>query len=373
MERAREVTRVAAVGDIFAGRYELVDPLGEGGAGVVWRVWDRREERYLAAKVLRQVDAASLLRFIREQTVRIEHPHVLTPMGWAGEDDKVLFTMPIMRGGSVATLIGDFGPLPPRLAAELLDQLLAALDRIHGQGVVHRDVKPANLLLDATGRERPHLRLSDFGVAAAVDEPRLTHGPVTLGTQGYLAPECHQPGWEPDPRADLYAAGMVAMEMVTGQRPAASRPLDGLEGAALPDGLVQVIRGLGEFDPYRRTATAAQARQGLAAAWLLGGEPAEVLGEVEVFDQVPHLPVGWTLDGPVSAGGQPGTASVMPPAETGAVTLPDEAASASAPPQDVPLRPQPPPVKDRRGLLLAVSLLVGGGLLLLLAAYLAWG
>nr|WP_306239000.1 serine/threonine-protein kinase [Ornithinimicrobium cryptoxanthini] len=335
----------SVVGDIFAGRYELVDPLGEGGAGVVWRVWDPRGQRYLAAKVLRQVDAASLLRFIREQTVRIEHPHVLTPLGWAGEDAKVLFTMPIVRGGSMATLIGDFGPLPPRLAATLLDQLLEALDQIHGQGVVHRDVKPANLLLDATGAAMPHLRLSDFGVAAAVDEPRLTHGPVTLGTRGYLAPECHQPGWEPDPRADLYAAGMVAVEMVTGTRPSLSRPLDALAGVAVPEGLAEVIRGLGEFDPARRTPTAARARQGLALTGLVGGNPADVVGEVEIFDQVPELPTGWGPDGPEAAA-QPASAAVTS---------------------------QSPPAEHRSGLLLAMALLVGGGLVLLLAAYLAWG
>lgn len=343
------------VGDVFAGRYELVDPLGEGGAGVVWRVWDRREERYVAAKVLRQVDAASLLRFIREQAVRIEHPHVLTPLSWAGEDDKVLFTMPIVRGGSVATLIGDFGPLPPRLAAVLLDQLLAALERIHAQGVVHRDVKPANLLLDATGRSMPHLRLSDFGVAAAVDEPRLTHGPMALGTEGYLAPECRQPGWDPDPRADLYAAGMCALEMVTGQRPTgvpALAPPDGAVDVELPAGLAEVIRGLGEFDPARRTATAALAREQLAVTGLQAAGPAEILGEVEVFDHVPDLPAGWGAGGRVTE--QPA----------------DEAPRAAG---HHDAAQQPPPVRDRRGLLLALALLVSGGLVLLLTAFLAWG
>ncbi|HEY4558228.1 MAG TPA: hypothetical protein VIG82_08580 [Enteractinococcus sp.] len=86
------------MGDVFAGRYELVDPLGEGGTGVVWRVWDHRHQQYAAAKVLRQVDASSLLRFMREQSLRLEHPHILTPTGWAGEHDKVLFTMPIASG-----------------------------------------------------------------------------------------------------------------------------------------------------------------------------------------------------------------------------------------------------------------------------------
>lgn len=324
------------MGEVFAGRYELVDPLGEGGGGVVWRAWDRRERRYLAAKVLRQVDAATLLRFMREQAVRIEHPHVLAPLSWAGEDDRVLFTLPIVRGGSVATLIGDFGPLPPALTALLLDQALAALEAIHAQGVVHRDVKPGNLMLDATGRARPHLRLSDFGIAAAVDEPRLTHGPVTLGTAGYLAPECHQPGWDPDPRADLYAVGRSAVEMLTGARPTREGAA-ALAGADVPAPLVEVVGRLTEFDPARRTATATQAHAELAATGLLEVGVQEALGEVEVFDQVPELPEGW---------GDPG-----PALQTA----------------------QSPPVRDRQGMLLAVLLLLAGVLVLAVTAYLAWG
>src|SRR5699024_5467770 len=146
--------------------------------------------------------------------------------------------------------------LPVRLTAVLLDQALSALERIHSQQVVHRDVKPANLLLDATGRGMPHLRLSDFGVATGVDEPRLTRGPVTLGTEGYLAPECRHPGWDPDPRADLYAVGMAALDMLTGQRPQSVHALDPLDQVAAPESLITVIRRLGEFDPQRRTATA---------------------------------------------------------------------------------------------------------------------
>ena len=356
---------MGAVGEVFAGRYELVDPLGEGGGGVVWRAWDRRERQYVAAKVLRQVDAATLVRFVREQAVRIEHPHVLTPRGWAGEDDRVLFTMPIVRGGSVATLIGDFGPLPPRLTAVLLDQTLAALEQIHDHGVVHRDVKPGNLLLDATGRDLPHLRLSDFGIAAAINQPRLTHGPVTLGTEGYLAPECRQPGWDPDPRADLYAVGMCAVEMLTGARPAEGVPgVGGLADLDVPETLVGVVRGLTEFDPTRRTPTAAQARAELAASGLLGGGPADVLGEVEVFDQVPELPVGWGEDGSVesavgSAGRDSGSAWLEPVPGVAEPPAPEQ---------------QLPPMAARLGgLPLAVLLLVAGVLVLALTAYLAWG
>ena len=115
------------MGEVFAGRYELVDPIGRGGVGAVWRAWDHRRRRYVAAKVLQQRDAHSLLRFVREQALRIDHPHVLAPASWAADDDKVLFTMDLVAGGSLVHLVGDYGPLPPAFVCTLLDQLLSGL------------------------------------------------------------------------------------------------------------------------------------------------------------------------------------------------------------------------------------------------------
>ncbi|MFX0537409.1 serine/threonine-protein kinase [Ornithinimicrobium sp. Y1847] len=292
------------MGEVLGGRYELVDPLGEGGAGVVWRAWDHRESRYVAAKVMRQADAASLLRFVREQAVRIEHPHVLTPLGWVGEDDRVLFTMPIVRGGSVATLVGDHGGLPAGWVATLLDQTLAALEQIHAQGLVHRDVKPANLLLDATGAGLPHVRLADFGIAAAVDQPRLTQVDHAVGTVGYAAPEALLAGWDPDPRADLYAAGMTAAEMLLGQRPDAEGGGDlasTLVRAHVPSPLAGVVLDLTASRREDRYADASSARAALSATGLVGeSEQGWEAAEVEVFDQVPDLPEGWGTEGSVA-------------------------------------------------------------------------
>lgn len=276
--------------DVFAGRFELIDPIGVGGAGTVWRAWDRRQERLCAAKVLRQRDAGALLRFVREQGRRLEHPNVLSPYGWAADDDMALLAMDLVGGGSVDNLVADFGPLPPRLAAELLSQLLGALDKIHTAGVLHRDVKPANLLLETTGTARPMLRLSDFGIAIALGEPRLTvHGTV-VGTPGYLAPEVLA-GAAPSPRQDLYAAGVTAWQLLTGEEPPERGSLPTRPPNAT-DPIWNVVAALTQPDPTTRPNSAAEALTALAPSL---AEPLEVPartpeGElIEVFDHLPPL------------------------------------------------------------------------------------
>ncbi|WP_344295391.1 serine/threonine-protein kinase, partial [Streptomyces synnematoformans] len=292
------------MGEVFAGRYELVDPIGRGGVGAVWRAWDHRRRRYVAAKVLQQSDAHTLLRFVREQAVRVDHPHVLAPASWAADDDKVLFTMDLVRGGSLAHLIGDYGPLPPRFVCLLLDQLLAGLAAVHGEGVVHRDIKPANVLLEATGTGRPHLRLSDFGISLRKGEPRLTDADFVVGTPGYFAPE-QMLGAEPDFPADLFAVGLLALYLLTGERPdgealAEAYPDSGVPPAPdqVPEPLWQVLAGLLQPDPEVRFRTATGARKALAEAAELLPELDPAEEPVEVFDQLGPLPAGFGPAGP---------------------------------------------------------------------------
>ncbi|WP_369390534.1 protein kinase [Streptomyces sp. CG1] len=293
------------MGEVFAGRYELADPIGRGGVGAVWRAWDHRRRRYVAAKVLQQRDAHSLLRFVREQALRIDHPHVLAPASWAADDDKVLFTMDLVGGGSLVHLVGDYGPLPPAFVCTLLDQLLSGLAAVHAEGVIHRDIKPANVLLEATGTGRPRLRLSDFGIAMRLGEPRLTETNLVVGTPGYLAPE-QMLGSEPDFPADLFAVGLVALYLLEGAKPDAKALVEyfadhGTPGPpkGIPEPLWQVVATLLQPDPDARFRTATGARKALAAATELLPEPEPDDELIEIFDQLGPLPPGFAPDGPL--------------------------------------------------------------------------
>ncbi|MFC8914299.1 protein kinase [Streptomyces sp. NPDC057116] len=350
------------MGEVFAGRYELIDPIGRGGVGAVWRAWDHRRRRYVAAKVLQQSDAHTLLRFVREQALRIDHPHVLAPASWAADDDKVLFTMDLVTGGSLAHVIGDYGPLPPRFVCTLLDQLLSGLSAVHAEGVVHRDIKPANILLEATGTGRPHLRLSDFGISMRKGEPRLTETNYVVGTPGYFAPE-QMMGAEPDFPADLFAAGLVALYLLQGQKPDSQALIEhfathGTPGApqGIPEPLWQVLAGLLQPDPEARFRTATGARKALTSAVEMLPAPAADEEPVEVFDQIGPLPPGFGPDGPEVRVAPPAThpSAAQPPvpddrrpaapSETGSFHLaPPPQHPASQHPAPQALTPQPTP------------------------------
>lgn len=273
--------------ELFAGRYEPIDVIGKGATGSVWRVLDHREGKMIAAKLLRQSDKTSLLRFVMEQAVRIHHPHVLSPLGWAAEDDRVILTMPLADGGSVGTLMADMrGALPPCFVAEVLRQLLCALREVHQGDVVHRDVTPANLLLRATGTGRPHVFLSDFGIAAHLNGPHLMRTEAMSGTPGFAAPE-QVGGADPAPWSDLYSAGQVARQLLTGWPPTSARALVRPDQA--PESLWDLIEDLTSQDPAHRP-TAEEALNRLEApdlAWV-----PEAIGMVDVFPRVDseHIP-----------------------------------------------------------------------------------
>ncbi|GAA1527645.1 serine/threonine-protein kinase [Kribbella lupini] len=308
--------------DVFAGRFELIDPIGAGGTGAVWRAWDRRLERLCAAKVLRQRHAGALLRFVREQGVRLDHPNILSPYSWAADDDQALLAMDLVGGGAVSNLLADFGPLPDRYAAELLAQLLGALVQVHAAGLVHRDIKPANLLLEATGTNPPVLRLSDFGIALSLGEPRLTHQGALIGTPGYLAPETLA-GSPPAVAQDLYAVGVTAWQLLTGEEPPTTHPLP---TPANPTPVWDLVKPLLAADPADRPS----AESALAALAPLLADPLETPARtpdqepIEVFDHLPAVPAAYKHLVAVTPAQSPADAehSQTPPRPTVAALIP---------------------------------------------------
>lgn len=276
--------------DVVAGRFALCDPIGSGGSGTVWRAWDRSTRHYCAAKLLRRRDAGQLLRFVREQSVRLTGDHLASPYAWAAEESDVLIASELVDGGSLHTLLGDYGPLAEGTIVVLLDQLLGALADVHAAGLVHRDVKTGNVLLVATGTGPMHLLLTDFGLAISERDARFTEVGTVIGTPGYLAPEVLSGAAVLSPAQDLYAAGRLAAALLTGQDPRFGD--DAVPDIADP-ALRAAVTALLADDPAARPESAQ------AAGDLLDTATRDLLprtadgDEVEVLRQLPELPVGW--------------------------------------------------------------------------------
>jgi formylglycine-generating enzyme required for sulfatase activity len=202
------------------GRYHLVEQLGEGGMATVYRAVDTRLERAVAVKVIRTdygSDPSFLKRFERETKVlaQLNHPHIVHVLDAGDEAGVPYVVMDFVSGGTLRQRMR--GPLPPAEAARLLAPIARALEYAHARGLVHRDVKPANVLLSADGQPQ----LSDFGIAKLLDpsnnQTGLTMTGVGIGTPDYMAPE--QGLGQATPQSDIYSLGVIFYELVTGRRP----------------------------------------------------------------------------------------------------------------------------------------------------------
>jgi serine/threonine protein kinase len=207
--------------------YRLDEQIGRGGMAVVYRAHDRQLDRQVALKVLDPVLAGNeqfQQRFICESraAAAVDHPNII-PVFTAGEADGVLFiAMRYVSGADVRTLLDSGGPLAARRAVGIVSQVAAALDAAHGRGLVHRDVKPANMLLDPApgGARTDHVYLSDFGLSKqAVAGLGLTVTGQLVGTLDYVAPEQIE-NRPVDGRGDLYSLACTAFEMLSGAPPA---------------------------------------------------------------------------------------------------------------------------------------------------------
>jgi tRNA A-37 threonylcarbamoyl transferase component Bud32 len=210
-------------GRVLAGRYLLGARLGRGGMGTVWRATDQMLDREVAVKELSVGHLAeedlqivqSRMKQEARAAARIKHPGVITIHDVVEQDGKPWIVMELIDGRSLSELVEQEGVIDPREAARIGAQVLAALERAHQVGVIHRDVKPANVLLErATGR----VVLTDFGIATFVGDSALTRTGDLVGSPDYLAPE-RVHGGRPGPESDLWALGATLYAAVEGQSP----------------------------------------------------------------------------------------------------------------------------------------------------------
>jgi serine/threonine-protein kinase len=210
-------------GATFAGRYEVKEVLGVGGMGVVYRAFDRELQEPVAIKTLKPEamtgGTVALDRFKQEIRLarKIAHRNVVRTYDLGEQNGMYYLTMEYVEGTSLKQLIVSRGKLPVAVALTVGKQLCRALEVAHAEGVIHRDIKPQNIVVEPSG----FLKVMDFGIARLANPPKgkgLTEAGMSIGTPDYMSPE-QLSGMELDPRADLYAAGVVLFECVTGKVP----------------------------------------------------------------------------------------------------------------------------------------------------------
>ncbi|WP_431358498.1 serine/threonine-protein kinase [Streptomyces atroolivaceus] len=349
------MSEVPDTGRVVADRYRLLDPLGEGAASIVWRARDEVLGREVAVKEVRTpaalpaADAQRLhSRLEREAwaAARVSHRNVVAVHDVVTEDSRPWIVMELIRGLALSDVLDADGTLPPRRAARIGAEVLTALRGGHGAGLLHRDVKPGNVLMANDGR----VMLKDFGLTMPEGSSALTVAGESIGSPEYLAPE-RVLGRTPGPESDLWSLGVLLYTATEGQSPFGRRtPADTLRAVAEE-----------ELPPLRRAGALTPVVEGL-----LRKDPAERLTAGEAERRLRILAAGGTG----AAGGGPAGPQLKPPTDdTGATAGEVGAGEAGAGEAGAATGPPDPVGRTKRtGVLVAV----GAILALLIAGGLAW-
>jgi serine/threonine protein kinase len=267
----------------LSGRYETAERLGSGGMSNVYKATDKILERTVAVKILAEHlsdDERFVARFRREAlaVAKLIHPNIVQVYDTGVDDGRHYIVMEYVEGRSGAQILQRQGPVEPELAAEIGIQACAGLDYAHRRGIIHRDVKPGNLMVvgGPVGGGEMTVKLTDFGIARAIEQTRITQVGSVVGTAAYLAPEQVR-GEEATPATDVYALGVVLYQFLTGRLPYEGSSLAELAVRQqnekplppstykdeVPEPLGAVVLRALEGDPNRRYASADELASGL--------------------------------------------------------------------------------------------------------------
>lgn len=303
----------ALLGQTLEGRYRIDAYLARGGMSTVYQGVDLRLDRPVAIKVMTPQYAADptfLMRFEREAraAAKLDNPHVVGVFDQGRDGDNVFLIMELVDGGTLRDVIHEQGTLSLRAALSVLEPVLDALAAAHRAGLVHRDVKPENVLISARGE----VKVADFGLVRAVTSTTVATGDVILGTVAYLSPEQVETGAS-DERSDVYSAGLLAFEMLTGNPPFAGDnalsvayqhvhsdvPRIAEAAPAVPAAIAAEIDRATSRDPLGRPANAGEFLQRLRGARLhqgvtLGAVPVPRTASAKRKARTAGLPAGQT-------------------------------------------------------------------------------